>query len=338
MIRTDEFFRGAKVLVTGAAGFVGTNLLAALSRRGADIRAVVHDRLPQIEDSSIKFVRADLTSADDCARVAKSREYVFMCAANTSGAAVIEKTPLAHVTPNVIMNTLMMEAAHRAGARKFLFISSNTVYPDLDHPVEETEMLSGDPYPKYFPVAWMKRFGEILGQAYAEKIPRKMPVVVLRPGNLYGPYDDFQWETSHVLPALMRKVVERHDPLEVWGDGKDVKDFLYIDDFVRGMLLAMPKSKGFVCFNIASGRETVLRDALDIMLEVEGYRNARVVCNTDKPSMIPKRLISIEKARASLGFEPTVSLRDGITNTIQWYRSQRLALHVGAGKELIALQ
>jgi GDP-L-fucose synthase len=149
-----------------------------------------------------------------------------------------------------------------------------------------------------------------------------MPVVILRPGNLYGPYDDFEWATSHVLPALMRKVIERHDPIEVWGDGNDIKDFLYIDDFVEGMLLAMARSNSFDCFNLASGRPAAIREALQCMIEHDGYGKARLAFDSSKPSMIPKRLISIEKARHSLDFEPLISLRDGISRTMKWYRSQ----------------
>jgi len=132
-------------------------------------------------------------------------EYVFMCAANTSGAAVMDKTPLAHVTPNVVMNTLMLDAAYSAKVRKFLFISSNTVYPAVDHPVAEDEMVPGDLFEKYFCVGWMKQFTEILCRMYAEKIRTPMQMVVVRPANIYGPDDDFEWETSHVLPALIRK-------------------------------------------------------------------------------------------------------------------------------------
>jgi len=317
-------YKGAKILITGGAGFIGTNLLIRLSGLGARVRAVVHRKPLQVDLQGVERVEADLTNADDCQAVVKDMDYVFMCAANTSGASVIEKTPLAHVTPNVIMNTLMMDASYQAGVKKFLFVSSNTVYPDSDTPVKEEEMFSGEPYGKYFCVSWMKRFGEVLGCMYADKINRPMAVVVVRPGNVYGPYDDFAWATSHVLPALIRKVVERHDPVEVWGDGSDIKDFIYVDDLVEGMLLAMEKQDTFEPLNIASGQPAVIKNTLDLILLAAEYQDARIAYNSSKPTMIPKRLINIDKARKQLGFEPKTSLTEGLAKTVAWYRENSL--------------
>ena len=218
----NQFFEKKKVLVTGGAGFVGTNLILKLLEKGAKVRATFHERPPQIKNSSIEFIKTDLTKPYDCKKVVKGMDLVFMCAANTSGASITENTPLLHVTPNVIMNALMLEASHKSGVQKFLYISSNAIYPVTDYPVKEEDM-NYKFYEKYFPVSWMKVFTEKMCEMYASKIKNPMATVVVRPGNIYGPYDDFAWETSHVLPALVRKVVERHIPLEVWGDGKDVK-------------------------------------------------------------------------------------------------------------------
>ena len=225
-----EMFRNSKVLIAGGAGFVGVNLIKRFLELGTKITATLHKKPAVIDDGRIEYIWCDLTKREDCQKAVKEVDYVFMCAANTSGAAVMEKTPLVHVTPNVVMNTLMLEAAYKAGVQKSLFISSNTVYPVADHPVKEDEMIPGQMFEKYFCVAWMKQFTEILCRMYTEKISSPMKIVVVRPANIYGPYDDFEWETSHVLPALIRKVVERHDPIEVWGDGNDIKDFIYIDD------------------------------------------------------------------------------------------------------------
>src|SRR3990167_8992416 len=154
-----RFFKGKKVLVAGGTGFVGTNLVLKLKELDANITATYHRHKPQIKNPSIKFIQADLTKARDCKKVVKGQQYVFMCAANTSGAAVIEKTPLVHVTPNIIMNSLMLEAAHKNNVKKFLFISSNTVYPLTNFPVKEKDV-NYNFYDKYFPVGWMKLFTE----------------------------------------------------------------------------------------------------------------------------------------------------------------------------------
>ena len=173
--------QNSHVVVAGGAGFVGVNLIQCLLERGAKVTATLHKKPAVVEDDAITYVQCDLTREEDCAHVFKGADYVFMCAANTSGAAVMEKTPLVHVTPNVVMNTLALEAAYQAGVKKFLFISSNTVYPYVDHPVREDEMMSGELFEKYYCVAWMKRFTEILCRMYAEKIKRPMMTVVVRP-------------------------------------------------------------------------------------------------------------------------------------------------------------
>jgi GDP-L-fucose synthase len=320
-----DTFKNSKVLVTGGAGFVGINLIRRLLELGAEVTATLHKKPAVLEDQRVKYVRCDLTGSEDCSRAVEGAEYVFMCAANTSGAAVMEKCPLAHVTPNVVMNTLILEAAYKASVRKFLFISSNTVYPAVDYPVKEGGMIPGNLFEKYFCVGWMKQFTEVLCRMYAEKIKSPMKTVVVRPANIYGPNDDFEWETSHVLPALIRKVVERHDPIEVWGDGNDIKDFIFIDDFVDGMLSAMEKIETFEPVNIATGVPCSIRQALDAILEAGDYADAEIVFNTSRPTMIPKRLIDVTKAKELLGFEAETPIGEGIKRTVDWYRKAQKA-------------
>ena len=244
-----------------------------------------------------------------------------MAAASTAGAGIMDKNPLMLVTPNVVMNTLMLEAAYAAGVKKFVFISINAVYPPFDYPVKEAEMMSAPPFEKYYPIAWMKRFGEILCETYATKIKQPMLTVVLRPANMYGPYDDFAWETSHMVPALIRKVVERMAPLEVWGDGTEIKDLIYVEDFTEGLLLALEKVQTYQPLNIGTGVPVSVKDVLHTALAVDGYGNAKVVYNTSKPTMIGKRMLDVGKAKKLLGFEATTSLRDGLKKTIAWYRT-----------------
>ncbi len=315
-----EVFRNSKVLVAGGAGFVGVNLIRRLLELGADVRATLHKKPAVVKDERVEYVRCDLMRNEDCRRAVEGAEYVFMCAANTSGAAVMDKTPLAHVTPNVVMNTLMLDAAYSAKVRKFLFISSNTVYPAVDHPVTEEEMTPGDLFEKYFCVGWMKQFTEVLCRMYAEKIRNPMQTVVVRPANIYGPDDDFEWETSHVLPALIRKAVERHDPIEVWGDGNDVKDFIFVDDFIEGTLLAMEKIETFDPINIATGVPCSIRQALEAILSAADYADAGIVFNNSRPTMIPTRLIDATRVRELLGFEARTPLEEGIGKTVDWYQ------------------
>lgn len=315
-----DYFKSKKILVAGGAGFIGTNLIKKLLKLGSQVRAADIKQKLQIQDNRIEYIRGDLTKKQDCQKAVKDVDYVFMAAANTSGAAVMDKTPLVHVTPNIIMNSLMLEAAYKAGAKKFLFISSNTVYPISEQSVKESDMKYGDLFPKYYFVAWMKQFSEVLCEMYT-KIKNPMKTVVVRPANSFGPYADFEWETSHVIPALIRKVVERHNPIEVWGDGDDIKDFIYVEDLVEGMLLAMEKIESFNPVNLATGRPCTIKEILNAILIADNYQNAKIVFNTSKPTMIPKRLIDTSKAKEVLGFEAKTPLAQGIKKTVDWYQS-----------------
>src|SRR3989344_2958634 len=222
----NHFFKNKRILVAGGAGFIGTNLILKLFENKAKVRATIHNAPPQIKNSKIEFVKADLTNPADCKRIVENIDYVFMCAANTSGAAVIEKTPLVHVT-------------------------------------------------------------------------------------------------SHVIPALIRKVVERQKPLEVWGDGKDIKDFIYVEDLVEGLMLALEKINKFDQINIGGGKPVTVRQVLKAILNADNFKNPKIVFNSSKPTMIPIRLININKAKKILGFTSKTSIKDGIKRTVDYYKSVR---------------
>ena len=314
--------RHKNILVTGSTGLVGINLLKRLAKTGARVRAVWHVRKPVVKAPTITYVQADLTLRADCDRVVKDIDFVFHCAANTSGAAVIARTPLIHVTPNVVMNAQLLEAAYLAKVKKFLWISSSTGYPVTGRrPVKESEMFDGDPYEKYFYVGWMKRYTEILCRIYGEKLTPKMTTIVLRPTNIYGDHDDFRFETSHVMAALIRKVVERHNPIEVWGDGNDVRDLIYVGDFVDAMILAMRRVSSYSVYNIGLGRGHTVKQLLKMIASADGYKDYRVEFNTSKPQMIPVRRVDLKKIKTELGFEARTTLEKGIVRTLAWYRN-----------------
>ncbi len=221
--------------------------------------------------------------------------------------------PLAHVTPNVLMNTQLMEAAYQAGVKKYLFISSSAAYPPTDdRPVREEEMFEGDPYDVYYAVGWMKRYAEVLCKVYAQKIKKTMPTVVVRPSNMYGPYDKYDFAISHVTAALVRRVVDRQQPMEIWGTGEDVRDLLYIDDFIEGSLLAFEKTQDYLAVNIAYGTGYSVKNVLNTLLELDGYSDADVRFDPTKPSTIPIRLVDTQLAENLLGFKAKTSLSEGL--------------------------
>lgn len=315
-------FKGRNVLVTGGSGFVGVNLIIKLLSLGAKVRATIHRKEAVIKEDAIEYVRCDLLKMDDCRKIVKDMDYLFMCAANTSGAAVIASTPLVHVTPNIIMNAQMLEAAYHAKIRKFVWLSSNAAYPPTgDRSVKEEEMFDGDPYDVYFGAGWMKRYTEILCRLYSQKLKEKMPTIVIRPTNIYGPYDDFDFVTSHVMAATIRKVIERHQPLEIWGSGDEVRDLIYIDDFIDALILAVEKIDTYDPINIGFGRGYSIKEILEIILKLEKWSDPLIKFDRTKPTTIPKRLVDTTKARRLLGFKAVTSIREGARKTIEWYKS-----------------
>lgn len=323
------FFEGKNVLVTGAMGLVGSHLIEALAKQKANITAVWHKTF--CEDylsSGANYVQANLMKAEDCKRLCEGQDFVFLCSANTSGAATMAKTPLVQVTPNIIMNAQMLEAAYFAKVKKFMWLSSTTGYPDkAGEATYEEDMFVGDPHDKYFAVGWMKRYTEVLCRLYSEKMG--MPCIVLRPTNITGGRDKFDPERSHVLPALIRKVAERQKPVEVWGDGSEVRDFLYVTDMVDAMLLAMEKVDGYDPINIGMGKTYSVNEILQMILEIDDYKDAEIVYNKAAPTMILKRIVSIEKAKKVLDWEPKVGIEDLIRNTLNWYTNQRTCITFG---------
>jgi GDP-L-fucose synthase len=314
-------FTGKKVLIAGGAGFIGTNLALALANRGARLRLTMHEKPLQASIEGAEIVALDLRRPEDCARAVEGMDYVFLAAAHTSGAAVIRTTPLVHITPNVLINTLMLEAAHRAGVHRFCFISSGAAYPPTgDRAVSEAEMFDGDPHEVYFAAGWMKRYAEVLCRTYAEKIPKPLPTVVVRPSNVYGPYDKFDFAVSHVTAALIRRVVERQAPLEVWGTGEDIRDLIYVDDFIEGLLAAFASERPYLAVNICAGKGHSVKQILQTILAVDGYTGADVRYDPSRPSTIPVRLMDNSLARKELGFEAKMSLEEGLRRTLAWYR------------------
>ncbi|MDP1963009.1 MAG: NAD-dependent epimerase/dehydratase family protein [Reyranella sp.] len=315
---------GKKVLIAGGSGFLGTNLALRLTDLGAHLRLTAHLKPLQASFPGAEIVQADLRRPEDCARAVEGMDTVFICSAHTSGAAAIRATPLIHITPNVLINTLLLEAAYQARVGKVCFLSSGAAYPGTgDRPVTEAEMFDSEPEEVYYPAGWMKRYAEILCRTYAEKISNPMPTVVVRPSNVYGPYDKFDFAVSHVTAALLRRVVERQSPLEVWGTGDDIRDLIYVDDFVDGAIAAVATDLPFLAVNICAGRGYAVREMLETLLEVDGFGGAQVTFDRSKPSTVPVRLMDNGLARTLLGFEAQVPLAEGLRRTLAWYRSYK---------------
>jgi GDP-L-fucose synthase len=313
--------KNSKILITGGSGLVGQNLTNKLLEEGyTNLRVNIHKKQPRIKYDTVEYTYFDLQTHEGCLGATQRVEIVFHCAAQTSNAVDTVDDPLAHVTPNVSMNNFLIDASWRNGTNHYIFISSNTVYPPKgDEPVVETDFLFDEPYPVYFPVGWMKRYAEVQCELYAKYLPRKMKCTVIRPANLFGPHDKYDFNKCHVTPATIRKVADKMNPIPVWGDGTELRDLLYIGDFVEALQVVMEKeTEMFEVYNVGSNEVHSVNNVLSLMESSAGY-SAPIEYIKGKPSMIPTRKINSDKIRKKLGWGPKVQLKDGLMMAYNWY-------------------
>jgi len=315
------FYQGRTVLVTGGTGFVGTHFVEELLRRGARVRVPVHRRPLRVGLGEVETVAADLTLPADCFRVCQGVDFIVHAAGGVAPAAVTNAltpvNPLSIINLNLNVSMQMLEAAWSAGVGRFLLLGSSTVYPAVRHAVCEDEAWSAPPHPVYFGYGWMRRCLERMAEFVAMK--STLRIAMTRASAVYGPHDDFDPLKSHVIPALIRKAVARMDPLEVWGDGSEVRDFLYVTDLVQGGLLAIEKHATCDPINLGSGTGHSIADVVRILLRLTGRPDAEPAFDATKPTTIPFRMVDISKARALLGYEAKVPLEAGLAMTLRWF-------------------
>jgi len=313
-----------KILITGGAGLVGQNLTNKLIADGyTNIRVHLHTRRPRLEHTAVEYVTGNLMDYANCLEITKDVGIVIHAAASTSNAVDTVQDPLAHVTPNVAMNNFLIDSAYRNKVSKYIFISSNTVYPPKgDEPVVETDFLFDEPYPVYFPVGWMKRYAEVQCELYSKYLPNPMTTVVIRPANLFGPHDKYDFAKCHVTPATIRKVADNMNPIPVWGDGTELRDLLYIDDFIEALQLVIEKQETYDVFNVGCNDVYSVNDVLATMKQLVGNDNP-IEYVKGKPSMIPTRRIDSNKINRVLGWSPKTSLADGLKKAHDWYLANK---------------
>jgi GDP-L-fucose synthase len=316
------FFASRLSLVTGGAGFIGSHLARALLEEGGRVRLALHQRAPIVTDPRVETVRGDLTRQEDCLHAMQGVDLIFHAAGAVSGAGVTADNAMAGIAKNLNLTAQVLQAAWTAGVERILIFSSSTVYPASDHPVREEEAAEAAPHPSYLGYGRMRRYFEHLAEFVASRSSVK--VALVRPTAVYGPHDDFDPTTSHVIPALVRKAVAKLDPFEVWGTGDEVRDFLHAEDFARGCLLAMEKHAACDPINIGYGSAVTIRRVVEIILEAAGHGKAEVRFDASKPTAIPVRLVDTAKARRLLGFEPRIPIETGLRDLVRWYAARRM--------------
>lgn len=311
------FYKGKLVLVTGGTGFVGRHIVEELLKADAKVRIPLHKRRLEVKDKRVQTVKADLTRQEDCLKALKGVDFCFHAAGAVSAAGVTANNPMAAITANLILTSQMLQAAWTANIERFLVFSSSTAYPVSNYPIKEEEMWSGPTHASYFGYGWMRRYIERLAEFVASK--SNVKIALARPTAVYGRFDNFDSGTSHVIPALIRRAVEKENPFVVWGTGEEIRDFLHISDLARGCLLMLERHATCDPVNIGYGRTVTIKEIVNIILKAAGHEKANIVFDSSKPTTIPIRMVDTSKAKNVLGFAPQISLEAGLRDTVNWF-------------------
>jgi GDP-L-fucose synthase len=303
---------GTRVTVTGGGGFLGQYVVNAFRARGSDVFVPRRAQYDLTDESAVRRLYADARP-----------EIVVHLAAVVGGIGANLKEPGRFFYENLHMGTMLMEHARRNGVAKFVGVGTICSYPKLT-PVPFREACLWDGYPEETnaPYGLAKKMLLVQGQAYRQQYG--FNAIHLLPVNLYGPGDNFDPATSHVIPALIRKcldAVEREDSrIECWGDGSATREFLYVDDCARAILLATERFDGSEPVNIGAGCEMSIRHLTALVAEMCGF-DGEIIWDPTRPNGQPRRSLDTSRAEALFGFRATTSLRDGLARTIDWYRS-----------------
>jgi GDP-L-fucose synthase len=298
-----------RTLVTGGGGFVGSHLVERLEADGHDVVAA-------------RRRDHDLTSADDTARLfADARpELVFQLAAEVGGIGANRANPGRYWYANLLMGAHVLEQSRLHDVRKLVIAGTVCAYPKhTPVPFREDDLWNGYPEETNAPYGVAKKAVLVGAQAYREQYG--LDAVYLLPANLYGPRDNFDLETSHVIPALIRKMLEAEREVVLWGDGSPSREFLYVDDCVEGLLLAADRYDGAEPVNLGTGVETTIRELAETVADATGFEG-EIIWDTSMPNGQPRRSLDASRAEHLFGFRARTPLREGIERTVAWFREQ----------------
>jgi len=311
-----SFYSCKNVLVTGGTGMIGHPLCEMLIEAGARVTVVSLDNAERAPTGT-SFSKLDLRSFDNCMAVTKSQDIVFHLAGVKGSPKMTADRPASFFVPTLQFSLNMMEAARRNGVSSYLFTSSVGVYQPAEVFYEDS-VWSTFPSPNDRFAGWAKRMCELQAEAY--KIEYGWDTVaIVRPANVYGPYDNFDSANAMVIPSLIHRALTEDGPLVVWGDGSPVRDFIHARDVARGMLKVVEEGISEP-INLGSGSGVTIRDVAEAIAQATGKK---LVWDTAKPQGDARRLMDMTRAHG-YGFRCTVSLQQGISETIEWYRKSKI--------------
>jgi GDP-L-fucose synthase len=309
------FWDNKKILVTGGAGFLGSFIVEQLKEKGIEKENI---RIPRRKDT-------DLRRWENSIKAVKDIDIVIHLAAKVGGIGYNQKYPATLFYDNAIMGIQLMEAARQIDIEKFVAIGTVCAYPKFTPvPFKEEDLWIGYPEETNAPYGLAKKMMLVQSQAYGQQYGFNS--IFLLPVNLYGPRDNFDLESSHVIPALIRKFTEAVETnkreVDVWGTGKASREFLYVEDAARGIILATEKYNKLEPVNIGAGFEIKIKDLVELIAELTGF-DGEIVWDTTKPDGQPRRCLDVSRAKKEFEFEAKVGFREGLKKTIEWYVTNR---------------
>ena len=271
-------------------------------------------------ENDLKFVKGDLLNRDDALKACKDQDFVFHLASKVAGIGYNIEHSGTMMTENSIMSLNMLDAARKSNVERYQYISSTCVYPrEASIPTPEGEGMLGDPELSNLGYGWAKRVGELQAKMHAKEFGMK--VSIIRPMNAYGPRDDFDPETSHVIPALIRKIINAKTEVSIWGSGNQTRSFVYVDDVARGMLIALEKLTAPDPINIGTDEEIKIKDLVSMIVNITGRNDLQIKYDKTKPEGQLRKTADTKKAEELIQYKPKYSLEEGLKHTIDWYRS-----------------
>lgn len=317
----ESFWKGKRVIVTGGGGFLGSFVVEKLKERGAtDIF------IPRKRDYDLTQREAIERLYDDALKDVDAKNVVVIhLAANVGGIGANREHPAEFFYDNMIMGVELMHHAYKHGVGKFVATGTVCAYPKFTPvPFKEDDIWDGYPEETNAPYGLAKKMMLVQAQTYRQQYG--FNAIYLLPVNLYGPRDNFNLQTSHVIPALIRKAIEASESgdkeLPVWGDGSPTREFLYVEDAADGIVTGAEKYNGDLPVNLGSGYEISIKDLTELIVKLTGFKG-QLAWQTDKPNGQPRRGLDVSRAKELFNWSAQVSFEEGLKKTIEWFKENR---------------
>lgn len=312
----DNFWANKRVIVTGGAGFLGSFVCEKLQERG-----IGEVFVPRSSKYDLREREAIRQLISDTSKDGKPVDQIIHLAANVGGIGANREHPGEFFYDNLMMGVQLIHESYKAGISKFVATGTICAYPKFTPvPFKEEDIWSGYPEETNAPYGLAKKMMLVQSEAY--RMEYGYNSIFILPVNLYGPRDNFDLNSSHVIPAMIRKCIEARDSgaseIVLWGDGSPSREFLYVEDAAEGLLLAAERYDQSAPVNLGSGREINIKDLAGIIVEATGFKG-EIVWDTDKPNGQPRRCLDTQKAKELFGFSAQMGFEEGVKRTVDWY-------------------